>query len=130
MVSSERVRTLRRHFGDKGTAALLGVSEAEIHASVLESTDIEQDEGPVTSVAGQTGDVVLAKDDVGLANVDNTADSAKPVSTATQTALDALTKADVGLGSVDNTSDAGKPISTATQTALDAIDARLDILEA
>lgn len=43
---------------------------------------------PVTSVAGQTGDVTLAKSDVGLANVDNTSDASKPISTATQTALD------------------------------------------
>jgi hypothetical protein len=82
---------------------------------------------------------------VGLANVDNTTDAAKPISTATQTALDAklasataastyaplasptftgtvsgVTKAMVGLGNVDNTTDAAKPISTATQTALDA----------
>lgn len=42
----------------------------------------------VTSVAGRTGAVVLAKADVGLGSVDNTADSAKPVSTAQQTALD------------------------------------------
>jgi len=42
----------------------------------------------VTSVAGKTGNVTLAKADVGLANVDNTADANKPVSTATQTALD------------------------------------------
>jgi hypothetical protein len=70
---------------------------------------------------------------VGLGNVDNTADAAKPISTATQTALDlkaplaspaftgtptGLTKTHVGLGSVDNTSDASKPVSTATQTAL------------
>lgn len=41
----------------------------------------------VTSVAGRQGVVVLAKADVGLSNVDNTADSAKPVSTAQQTAL-------------------------------------------
>ena len=89
------------------------------------------------------------KSDVGLGNVDNTSDAAKPVSTATQTALDAkvdenaditgatktkitydakglvtagadATKGDVGLGNVDNTSDAAKPVSTATQTALDA----------
>lgn len=33
--------------------------------------------------------ISLTKSDVGLANVDNTADTAKPVSTATQTALDA-----------------------------------------
>lgn len=44
--------------------------------------------GGVTSVNTRTGAVTLAKSDVGLANVDNTADTAKPVSTATQTALD------------------------------------------
>lgn len=38
--------------------------------------------GGVSSVAGRTGDVVLAKADVGLGNVDNTSDAAKPVSTA------------------------------------------------
>ncbi len=43
--------------------------------------------GAVDSVAGRTGDVVLTKTDVGLASVDNTADTAKPVSTAQQTAL-------------------------------------------
>lgn len=42
----------------------------------------------VTSVAGKTGAVTLVKSDVGLASVDNTADTAKPVSTAQQTALD------------------------------------------
>jgi len=42
----------------------------------------------VTSVAGKTGAVTLTKTDVGLANVDNTADTAKPVSTLQQTALD------------------------------------------
>lgn len=87
----------------------------------------------VSSVNTRVGDVVLSKSDVGLDNVDNTADTAKPVSTATQTALDAkaplasptftgtvggITKAMVGLANVDNTTDAAKPISTATQTAL------------
>ncbi|QQS20301.1 hypothetical protein IPL85_02535 [Candidatus Saccharibacteria bacterium] len=43
--------------------------------------------GAVTTVAGRTGDVVLTKTDVGLANVDNTSDASKPVSSATQTAL-------------------------------------------
>ena len=43
--------------------------------------------GAVSSVAGRTGDVVLAKADVGLSNVDNTSDLSKPVSTATATAL-------------------------------------------
>ena len=41
----------------------------------------------IATVAGRTGNVVLTKSDVGLANVDNTSDSAKPVSTAQQTAL-------------------------------------------
>jgi hypothetical protein len=45
--------------------------------------------GDVTSVAGRTGAVVLAKADVGLGNVDNTSDVNKPVSTA-QAAADAL----------------------------------------
>ncbi|WP_296699767.1 hypothetical protein [Thiocapsa sp. UBA6158] len=44
---------------------------------------------PVQSVAGRSGAVSLAKADVGLASVDNTADSAKPVSAAQQTALNA-----------------------------------------
>lgn len=43
----------------------------------------------VSSVAGKTGVVTLAKGDVGLGSVDNTTDAAKPVSTATQSALDA-----------------------------------------
>jgi len=41
----------------------------------------------VTSVAGRVGVVVLNKDDVGLANADNTSDVNKPISSATQTAL-------------------------------------------
>ena len=95
----------------------------------------------ITSVAGKTGTVVLVKSDVGLSDVDNTSDAAKPISTAAQTALDGkeptitagassqywrgdktfqtLDKSTVGLGNVDNTSDANKPISSATQTALD-----------
>jgi len=45
--------------------------------------------GPVTSVAGKTGAVSLSKSNVGLGNVNNTSDAAKPVSTATQAALNA-----------------------------------------
>jgi len=83
-------------------------------------------------VGGTT--VGITKTMVGLSNVDNTADTAKPVSTAQQTALDlkanlasptftgtvsGITKSMVGLGSVDNTADTAKPVSTAQQTALD-----------
>lgn len=42
----------------------------------------------VESVAGKTGAVTLDKSDVGLGNVDNTADADKPVSSAVQSALD------------------------------------------
>jgi hypothetical protein len=54
----------------------------------------------VTSVAGRVGAVVLTKEDVGLANVANTTDAAKPVSTATQNALDG--KLDVGAQAADS----------------------------
>ena len=42
-------------------------------------------------------DLALVKGDVGLGNVDNTSDLAKPISTATQTALDAKQAADADL---------------------------------
>ena len=89
----------------------------------------------------------VTKEQVGLANVDNTADVNKPVSIAQQAALDAVdqrlsssigevstkvtnhiedknnphqvTKAQVGLDQVDNTSDLNKPVSTAQQAAID-----------
>lgn len=44
-------------------------------------------EGDVSSVNGQTGDVVLTKASIGLGNVDNTSDADKPISVATQAAL-------------------------------------------
>jgi len=52
-----------------------------------DGTDAILEVGPIRSVAGKTGAVTLAKADVGLGEVDNTSDAAKPVSTATQTAL-------------------------------------------
>lgn len=76
----------------------------------------------------------LTKADVGLGNVDNTADADKPVATSVSNALalkapiasptftgtvSGVTKAMVGLGSVDNTADTAKPVSTAQQAALD-----------
>jgi hypothetical protein len=51
------------------------------------SAYVVTDPPAVTSVAGRTGAVVLTSTDVGLANVNNTADSAKPVSTAQATAI-------------------------------------------
>lgn len=61
----------------------------------------------------------IVKSEVGLGNVDNTSDAAKPVSTATQTELNAKANS-ADFSNVDNTSDADKPVSTATQTALNA----------
>jgi hypothetical protein len=43
--------------------------------------------GAVSSVSGRTGDVVLTRTDVGLGNVDNTADVNKPLSTPQNTAI-------------------------------------------
>lgn len=57
-------------------------------AQLASWTQLSYPTAPVTSVAGRAGVVVLAKADVGLPNVDNTADSAKPVSTDQQAALD------------------------------------------
>ena len=91
---------------------------------------------PVQTVAGRIGAVVLSSSDVGLGNVNNTADVNKPVSTAQQSALDlkapianptftgtvgGVTKSMVGLGNVDDTSDANKPVSTAQSTANTAV---------
>lgn len=63
---------------------------AEIAALNTNSTAIVQIGGVwvARSMAALKGDLLLVKGDVGLGNVDNTADTAKPVSTAQQTALD------------------------------------------
>ncbi|NTW62217.1 hypothetical protein HGB25_02300 [Candidatus Saccharibacteria bacterium] len=51
------------------------------------SANLPDANNSVNSVAGKTGTVTLDKSDVGLGNVDNTADANKPISSATQTAL-------------------------------------------
>ena len=84
----------------------------------------------------------VTKEQIGLGNVDNTADLDKPISTATQKAIDdakaanntaldnhanrtdnphKVTKDQVGLGNVDNTADINKPVSVAQQNALDTL---------
>jgi hypothetical protein len=81
--------------GAAGSSASV-VNSGSPTAQVLDFTIPQGATGPtgapggslVTSVAGKTGAVTLAKADVGLTNVDNTADTAKPVSTAQQAALD------------------------------------------
>lgn len=77
---------------DSGTQELVftrdDASEFRIDASMF-----FDDTNLVTSVNGYTGAVTLVKADVGLGNVDNTADIDKPISTATQNALNL--KADI-----------------------------------
>jgi hypothetical protein len=77
--------------------------------------------GPVASVAGKTGAITLAKADVGLGNVDNTSDAAKPVSTATQTALNgkantAHTHAIADVTSLQTSLDAKAPLASPALT--------------
>lgn len=60
----------------------------------------------VSSVNTRTGDVVLTSADVGLDQVNNTADSAKPVSTAQQTAINTAQSNAISAASTDATSKA------------------------
>jgi endosialidase-like protein len=70
-------------------AAAAKALEAANSADSAAASAVIAASAPVTSVAGKTGDVTFSKSDVGLGNIDNTADAAKPVSAATQTALNA-----------------------------------------
>ena len=69
------------------TTSTLGIVKVGTNLSVAADGTISTTAN-VTSVAGKVGIVTLDKTDVGLGNVDNTADLDKPISTATQTALD------------------------------------------
>lgn len=110
-----------------------GPQQTAINAVAASATaaqvDIDAHEANTANPHGVT------KSQVGLGNVDNTSDLAKPISTATQSALNLMTayvqphidstsnphgvtQAQVGLGAVDNTSDVAKPVSTATAAAL------------
>jgi hypothetical protein len=78
--------------GPEGPVGPSAVSADDGNIAILGSDDLiyvpeSGGGGAVESVAGKTGVVVLEKADVGLGNVDNTADADKPVSTATATAL-------------------------------------------
>lgn len=76
--------------GDNATNSLYSGLATSKQDALVSGTNIKTIEGQ--SLLG-AGDIDLSKTDVGLSNVDNTADTAKPVSTAQQTALDL--KADI-----------------------------------
>ena len=84
--------TLDSHIGSRGTSHKVATTTEAGFMSVTDKSKLTGIEAgaqvnAVTSVASKTGAVTLVKVDVGLGNVDNTADTAKPVSTAQQTAL-------------------------------------------
>ena len=69
--------------------------------------------------AGQKAALSLVKGDVGLGNVDNTADADKPISTATQTALDgkAATSHTHSASQISDSTSAGRALLTAADAA-------------
>ena len=71
------------------TAAASSATAADAARVAAEAAAAAAGSGAVTSVAGRSGAVTLAKADVGLGSVDNTADADKPVSTAQATAINA-----------------------------------------
>lgn len=82
-------RSRANHTGTQPASTVTGLSTVATSGSYDDLTDKPTipSAAPVDSVNGQTGAVLLDKTDIGLANVDNTADADKPVSTAVSTAL-------------------------------------------
>ncbi|MFV0497501.1 MAG: hypothetical protein ACK5L0_04910 [Candidatus Fimivivens sp.] len=74
---------------------------------------------PVQSVAGKTGVVVLVKGDVGLGNVDNTADSAKSVASAAKLTTSRTIALSGGVTGTATAFDGSKNITIAV-TSVDA----------
>lgn len=68
------------------TDTIGGVDVGNVDEALVELKKLAQNSG-VTSVNGQTGDVILDKTSIGLDKVDNTSDATKPVSTAQSMAI-------------------------------------------
>jgi len=75
--------------------------------------------GGVVSVNGQSGTVVLTKNDIGLGAVDNTSDASKPISTATATALSDKASASHThtASNISDSTTTGRSVLTATDAA-------------
>lgn len=86
-----------------------GITEVDITQSTVNNSTItiqkngtNVDSFTTNAASGKNINITLAKGDVGLGNVDNTADLDKPISNATQTALDAKQNTISDLGYIRN----------------------------
>ncbi|EAK6855376.1 hypothetical protein DAG40_09405, partial [Campylobacter coli] len=124
-------RNLKKHFVNDAKPTqgeiVLATDTNEIGMLVNDEIQWTPIQGVVNTVAGKQGDVMLNKKDVGLENVDNTADIDKPISNSTKLEFQRhyaaenphnITKKTLGLENVDNTADIDKPISNLTQIEL------------
>ncbi|QOI69364.1 putative tail protein [Campylobacter phage F379] len=124
-------RNLKKHFVNDAKPTqgeiVLAIDTNEIGMLVNDEIQWTPIQGVVNTVAGKQGDVELNKKDVGLENVDNTADIDKPISNSTKLEFQRhytaenphnITKKTLGLENVDNTADIDKPISNLTQIEL------------
>lgn len=78
--------------GKQSAGSYAAASHTHTSSQITDFASAVASAAPVQSVAGRSGAVVLAKADVGLGSVDNTADASKPLSTA-QAAADAAVQA-------------------------------------
>ncbi|HEH4511409.1 TPA: hypothetical protein SG275_001361 [Campylobacter coli] len=124
-------RNLKKHFVNDAKPTqgeiVLATDTNEIGMLVNDEIQWTPIQGVVNTVAGKQGDVELNKKDVGLENVDNTADIDKPISNSTKLEFQKhytaenphnITKKTLNLENVDNTADIDKPISNLTQIEL------------
>ncbi|ELH4668418.1 hypothetical protein Q9X44_001940 [Campylobacter coli] len=124
-------RNLKKHFVNEAKPTqgeiVLATDTNEIGMLVNDEIQWTPIQGVVNTVAGKQGDVILNKKDVGLENVDNTADIDKPISNSTKLEFQRhytaenphnITKKTLGLENVDNTADIDKPVSNLTQIEL------------
>lgn len=124
-------RNLKKHFVNDAKPTqgeiVLATDTNEIGMLVNDEIQWTPIQGVVNTVAGKQGDVILNKKDVGLENVDNTADIDKPISNSTKLEFQRhyaaenphnITKKTLSLENVDNTADIDKPVSNLTQIEL------------